>query len=274
MCRWLAYSGPEIYLETLLLKPANSLIRQSLSSQRGTVPTNGDGFGLGWYAGKPEPGLFRDTRPAWNDDNLRSISEQIASPLFFAHVRASTGTATMRPNCHPFRHDRWLFMHNGYIADFESIRRELENLIEPELFLHRRGTTDSEAFFYLLLSNGFAGDPEGALVTTTRLVHDVMAAAAIDGPLRLTAVATEGSKIIAVRYASDGEPPSLFHARCLDVLPEFGIEEEALMDETAFLIVSEPLDDVTEHWVEVPASSLLVASGDKIVVTPFEPGAD
>ena len=129
MCRWLAYSGPEIYLETLLLKPANSLIRQSLSSQRGTVPTNGDGFGLGWYAGKPEPGLFRDTRPAWNDDNLRSISEQIASPLFFAHVRASSGTATMRPNCHPFRHERWLFMHNGHIADFESIRRDLENLI-------------------------------------------------------------------------------------------------------------------------------------------------
>ena len=273
MCRWLAYSGPEIYLETLLHKPKNSLIRQSLSAQRGTVPTSGDGFGLGWYAGKPQPGLFRDTRPAWNDDNLRSISEQIASPLFFAHVRASSGTATMRPNCHPFRHERWLFMHNGHIAGFERIRRDLENLIEPELFLHRRGTTDSEAFFYLLLSNGFAADPEGALVTTTRLVRDVMAAAAIDGPLRLTAVATEGSKIIAVRYASDGEPPSLFHGRCVDVLTEFGIEEEALMDETAFLILSEPLDDVTEHWVEVPASSLLVASGDKIVVSPFAPRA-
>ena len=76
-----------------------------------------------------------------------------------------------------------------------------------------------------------------------------------------------------MRYASDGEPPSLFHARCVDVLTEFGIEEEALMDETAFLIVSEPLDDVTDHWIEVPASSLLVARGDRIVVTPFAPRA-
>jgi predicted glutamine amidotransferase len=36
--------------------------------------------------------LFRDTLPAWSDANLRSISEQIRSQLFFAHVRASTGT--------------------------------------------------------------------------------------------------------------------------------------------------------------------------------------
>jgi len=273
MCRWLAYSGPEIYLDTLLFKPENSLIRQSLRAQRGTVPTNGDGFGLGWYAGKPQPGLFRDTLPAWNDDNLRSVSEQIASPLFFAHVRASTGTATMRPNCHPFRHERWLFMHNGHIADFERIRRDLDYLIEPELFRHRRGTTDSEAFFFLLLSNGFAADPEGALAATTRLVLDVMAAAAIDGPLRLTAVATDGAKIVAVRYASDGVPPTLFHGRCREVLPEFGVDEETMIDESGFLILSEPLDDVTERWVEVPPSSLLVARGERIVVTPFAPCA-
>lgn len=271
MCRWLAYSGPEIYLDTLLFKPENSLIRQSLHAQRATVPTNGDGFGLGWYGGKSAPGLFRDTLPAWNDDNLRSLSEQIESPLFFAHVRASSGTATMRPNCHPFRHGRWLFMHNGHIAGFEGIRRDLDYLIEPELFRHRRGTTDSEAFFYLLLSNGFAADPAGALATTTRLVLDVMAAAAIEGPLRLTAVATDGAQIVAVRYASDDQPPTLFHGRCRDVLPEFGIEDEALMDESGFLILSEPLDDVTEHWVEVPPSSLLTARGDKMVVTPFEP---
>src|SRR5215207_3339612 len=50
--------------------------------------TNGDGFGLGWYGERPEPGLFRDIRPAWSDENLKSLSVQVRSPLFFAHVWA------------------------------------------------------------------------------------------------------------------------------------------------------------------------------------------
>jgi glutamine amidotransferase len=105
MCRWLAYAGPELLIERLLFAPSNSLIQQSLSAQQSIVPTNGDGFGLGWYGDQSLPGLFRDTLPAWNDANLRSISEQIRSRLFFAHVRASTGTSTSRENCHPFRHE-------------------------------------------------------------------------------------------------------------------------------------------------------------------------
>jgi len=100
-------------------------------------------------------------------------------------------------------------------------------------------------------------------------------AAAPDGTLTvgITAVATDGAKIVAVRYASDGVPPTLFHGRCREVLPEFGVDEETMIDESGFLILSEPLDDVTERWVEVPPSSLLVARGERIVVTPFAPCA-
>ena len=49
MCRWLAYMGPPLQLDRLLFEPTNSLIRQSLAAQRSIVPTNGDGFGPGWY---------------------------------------------------------------------------------------------------------------------------------------------------------------------------------------------------------------------------------
>ena len=55
MCRWLAYAGPPLPLDELLFKPENSLIRQSLAATRGTVPTNGDGFGLGWNPGPIGP---------------------------------------------------------------------------------------------------------------------------------------------------------------------------------------------------------------------------
>ena len=41
----------------------------------------------------------------------------VRSPLVFAHIHASTGTAVQQTNCHPFRHGRWLWMHNGAIRD-------------------------------------------------------------------------------------------------------------------------------------------------------------
>src|SRR3712207_7561912 len=50
----------------------------------------------------------------------------ICSRLFFAHVRASTGTSTTRANCHPFAHGRHLFMHNGQIGGYARIKRRLE----------------------------------------------------------------------------------------------------------------------------------------------------
>jgi glutamine amidotransferase len=47
MCRWIAYSGSPVQLDELLLKPSHSLIVQSLRSELGAEPTNGDGFGIG-----------------------------------------------------------------------------------------------------------------------------------------------------------------------------------------------------------------------------------
>ena len=57
MCRWLAYSGSPILIETLLYKPQHSLIDQSLHSRLGAETTNGDGFGIGWYGVGDTPGV-------------------------------------------------------------------------------------------------------------------------------------------------------------------------------------------------------------------------
>ena len=116
MCRWLAYSGTPILLEELIFKPAHSLIDQSRHSNLGVETTNGDGFGVGWYAEREIPSLYRSAEPAWNDRNLREVAGNIRAGLFFAHIRASTGTPVQQTNCHPFRHGRWLWMHNGSIA--------------------------------------------------------------------------------------------------------------------------------------------------------------
>ena len=261
MCRWLAYLGAPRYLETLVTEPANSLVRQSLNAQRGTVPTNGDGFGLGWYGDREVPGVYRETLPAWNDRNLRSLCQQISSPLFFAHVRASTGTATTRANYHPFVVGNWLFMHNGKIGNYERVRRRLELDIQDAHYGFREGTTDSELFFLLLFADGLAeGTGTGgagiceALGRTTRRVLDAMAAAGATEPLRLTAALTDGRRIAAIRYASDDQPPSLYWARSGDHT----------------IIVSEPLEaDGAEAWDEVPNGRLLLAEGDAVELRPF-----
>ena len=152
MCRWIAYRGETITLERYVTAPAHSLVVQSIRSLEAAGPTNGDGFGLGWYdQHDAEPGLYREVRPAWSDENLRHLCRHIRSHLFFAHVRASTGTPTTRPNCHPFAYGRYLFMHNGQIGDWSLIRRRVEALIPDTLYKARIGTTDSEAVFLAIL---------------------------------------------------------------------------------------------------------------------------
>ena len=96
MCRWIAYRGETIPLEQYVTAPAHSLVVQSVRALKSTASTNGDGFGLGWYGEHPEPGLYREVRPAWSDENLRYLCRHIHSHLYFAHVRASTGTPVTR----------------------------------------------------------------------------------------------------------------------------------------------------------------------------------
>ncbi|MEQ8248343.1 MAG: class II glutamine amidotransferase [Alphaproteobacteria bacterium] len=270
MCRWLAYSGPRLSLNMLLFEPENSLIRQSMAARRSVVPTNGDGFGLGWYDDYPEPGLFRDTLPAWNDSNLKNIARHVRSSLFFAHVRASTGTSTSRDNCHPFVHGRAMFMHNGAIGGYAKIRRDLEHLIPTNLYGSRLGTTDTEAFFLLALGQGLLEEPGVALARTTALIEDVMAAEGVSEPLRAAIAFSDGKSIVAMRYSSDRNSPSLYYLAGGDLYMRDG--RISLADgEDTLLILSEPLDGADDLWTEVPESTLIVAQGSALSVTPFAP---
>ena len=134
MCRWLAYSGSPVLIKELLLDPKHSLIDQSLHARLGAETTNGDGFGIGWYGVGDTPGVFHSIEPAWNDRNLRDLAGHIRSPLVLAHIRASSGSPVQQTNCHPFRHGRWLFVHNGVIQGYEAMRRDLMLAVDPALF--------------------------------------------------------------------------------------------------------------------------------------------
>jgi predicted glutamine amidotransferase len=273
MCRWLAYSGTPIRLEELLVKRDRSLIDQSLHSQLGATTTNGDGFGVGWYDDQQLPRLYRSTHPAWNDRNLRELAAGVSSPLFFAHIRAATGTAVQETNTHPFRHGRWLWMHNGVIREFSRIRRELLLAVDESMFQSIQGTTDSEAMFYLALSLGLEDDPIGAVERMVGLVEDVGEAHGIEHPIQMTIATSDGRSVWAFRYSSECESRSLFFSTRMDTLqalyPDAG-ELVGLSEETR-VVVSEPLGDLPGVWNEVPESHVGIVRPGADELLPFNP---
>lgn len=266
MCRWLAYSGSPILLEELLYKTDHSLIDQSRHARLGVDTTNGDGFGLGWYtASDSTPAIFRGVEPAWHDRNLREISRHVESPLFFAHIRASTGTAVQQTNCHPFRYGRWLWVHNGLIREFPLVKRDLALAVDESLYPLIEGSTDSELLFYLALTLGLEDDAPGAVGRMVGLVEKVGHQRGIEHPIQMTIATTDGKSVWAFRYSSERNSRSLYYSTDMRVLREQYPERPRLhevSDETR-IIVSEPLLDLAGAWKEVPESSYgLVREGD------------
>ena len=255
MCRWIAYLGEPMFLEDFVTAPQQSLVVQSRSSKEARSAVNADGCGLGWYGDRPNPGVFRDVRPAWSDENLLSLAHQIRARLFFAHVRASTGTATTRANCHPFASANWLFMHNGKIGGWDRLRRRIEAEIPDDLYQQRQGTTDSEVIFLLMLANGLQQDPAGAMARTLGFIEARMREAGETEPLRVTAAFTDGATIYAVRYASAGKPETLYTRQ--------------RRDNTGRMLVSEPLDDGRDDWLAVPAQSFVTVTRENVAWRDF-----
>ena len=210
MCRWMAWLGQPVLIDELLFKSQHGIVDQSLHSRMGAEPTNGDGFGLGWYGGGVGPAVYRSVAPAWADPNLRELAAHVESPLFMAHVRAAIGSPVQETNCHPFRRGEWLFVHNGFLADFHLLRRDLMLAVDPELFAEVQGSTDTEVVFHLALTLGLETDPIGALEATVGLIEDKARRRGIAGAVQATFGVSDGTHLWAVRYATDGNARSLF----------------------------------------------------------------
>jgi predicted glutamine amidotransferase len=261
MCRWNAWFGQPIAPDQLLYQTAHSLIDQSLHSRLGVETTNGDGFGLGWYgAGNHVPGRYRSVSPAWSDPNLRDLAAHIESPLWIAHIRATTGTPVQETNCHPFRHGRWLFVHNGAINGFHQFRRELLLMVDPAYFDGIAGSTDSEVLFYLALTFGLESDPIGAVERAVGVVEAVGRDHGVEFPVQMTLGFSDGERLWAVRYSSEGRSRTLYASADGTTLHKLHPEDERfsrLTDEDR-VIVSEPLSDLPGVWIEVPEATALV----------------
>jgi glutamine amidotransferase len=272
MCRWLAYYGKPVLMDKVLYGPQHSLIEQSLESRLGAEPTNGDGFGIGWY-GPHGPGVFRSVEPAWSDRNLRELAAHVESHLFLAHIRATSGTAVQQTNCHPFRHRNWLWVHNGVVREWLEIKRDLVLAVDPSLFPLIEGSADSEVLFYLALTAGLEDDPPTAVARTIGLVEAIGQAHGVDLPFQGTIATTNGERIWAFRYSSERRSRSLFFSSLYETLKALYPDDPRLadFDEETRLVVSEPLGDLPGVWNEVPESTWGVVQPGQDEIHPFRP---
>lgn len=272
MCRWLAYTGSPVLIHDALYTPAHSLIDQSLHSRLGAETTNGDGFGVGWYDAEGPPGLFRSIEPAWNDQNLRELAGHVRSHLFFAHIRAAIGSAVQQTNCHPFRHGRWLFMHNGFIDGFGTIKRDLVLAVDESLYAGIRGQSDTEVLFNLALTFGLEDDPPDAVARAVGLVEACGRQRGVEYPFQGTIATSDGERLWAFRYSSEGKSRSLFFSRDVRTLKELYPERAILqqLSDDARIVVSEPIGDLPGAWNEVPEGSYGVVGGGDDQLRPFK----
>jgi len=248
----MAYKGCSLYLEDWLLNSEHSLVEQSKSADMTKYEVNGDGFGVGWYGQKAEPGLFRSIRPAWNNTNIKSLAAHVKSPLFLAHVRYATGTPIQETNSHPFQFKNWLMVHNGLIREFAKLKKDLLQAIDNEYFSFILGSTDSEVLFYLLLSNGMQQDLPRAIRKTIQVIDKGGHRHGVTRPLAMTLGISDGENLWAVRYASDGKASTLFYS----IQPPQQ-KLKAQEADNQLLVVSEPLDDGARCWSPITSNSLI-----------------
>jgi len=276
MCRWMGWSGQPVIVEELLFKPKHGLVDQSLHSRMGVETTNGDGFGLGWYGQGDGPAVYHGVAPAWGDANLRELASHVESHMFLAHVRATTGTAIQQTNCHPFRHGKWLFVHNGVIQGFEQMRRELMLAIEPELFANVQGSTDSEVLFHLALTFGLDQDPIAALERAVGLVEATAVNHGIENAIQASLGVTDGERLWGFRYSTEHKSRSLFLSAEADTVRELYPDNSRLqrLREEDRIIVSEPLADLPGVWHEIPESTVVIVQPGPDEQRPFRPHYD
>lgn len=264
MCRFILYQGPSILLDSLLIEPGHSLIRQSSNSREREEPLNGDGFGVGWYAPEfsNEPAVFRSITPAWNNRNLHNICRVVASPCIYAHVRAATQSSGVNEaNCHPFRFRQFLFMHNGDIGNFRKIRRRLLETICDEAFGNIFGSTDSEHLFAVVIDEllkrqvATAMDIADALQAAIQRVVEIVRKYGDNEPSYLNIAVGDGHNAVVSRYTNDPgvQPETLYwfsgslYEPCIDAAAGGGE-----------IIVSSERLTVDQAWHEVPANHMVV----------------
>jgi glutamine amidotransferase len=213
MCRHAAYLGPAITLQQFLLDPPHSLYRQSWDARElKYARLNADGYGFGWFNSRGEPSTYTSAMPVWSDNNLPSLAGSMEYTLWVGEVRSATIGNPVHPfNTQPFRDERWLFVHNGYIRNFhQQVRPALTAQLAPEIAADIRGNTDSE-YLFATLRQYLRDDASLSVPDAIRRLFTKVGELAGREESLLNLILTDGKTLHACRHGINHEAPSLYY---------------------------------------------------------------
>jgi glutamine amidotransferase len=130
--------------------------------------------------------------------------------------------------------------------------------------------------FHLGLTFGLEEDPLAAIERTIGLVEATARTHDIQNAVQASIGITDGERLWAIRYSTEGRSRTLFHSAEPDTVRALYGDDPRLgrVREEDRLVVSEPFSDLPGLWVEIPeATALVVQPGDDVQV-PFQPRVD
>lgn len=127
---------------------------------------HGDGWGISSNSsGTTKPELLVEPGRAKESSKYSEAVSTIASNAALLHLRwATLGLSVTEGNTHPFTFGDISFIHNGGIKPPKS----LDNGIDPKYLAQLRGDTDSERYFYYLLSKIDKSDLKSGVIDGVR----------------------------------------------------------------------------------------------------------
>lgn len=251
--------------------------------------------------------MYKSQSPPINDFNFKSLCDNTETYCVFAHIRASSGSVVAQVNSHPFVFGRHVFMHNGVISNFSTIRRALTDLLSFDAYCNIFGSTDSEHAAALYITNlTNHGDkstweksyPLKAMFaamrkTVTQILQlQQIKLGASNTPNSLNFCTTDGTKLLAIRFRNHAtqQPPSLywseFAGRTLNTKypghPDSKdlVNEEAVLDKEEkigkhTIVASEPTTYDEHEWHLIKANHALLVDEEgeeKEVQIEYDPG--
>jgi glutamine amidotransferase len=197
--------------------------------------------------------IEKQTWAAFDGEHFSRKAARVYAKTLVAHVRRATVGGTSIQNTHPFHHGRWIFAHNGSVPNFDRVRFNPLEYMDP---LHRseiRGTTDSEHVFLYLLSL-FLCHPERALLATVKQGRGQIVgwSAAIDPGARvgLNILLTDGQHMIGPRLNRSLCYLPRDHVFDCPICGQSHVHQDHQTDYHSIEIASEPVT-FGEDWYEV-----------------------
>lgn len=276
MCRLFAAIGSgSMDLESHLVSSKTSLLAQSTAYKK---RIQGDGWGLGFYPrpGKPEKVLstgavFKET------DRFSAAVAKATGPVVIGHIRDASNPMNLPrekllliENQQPFTYKNWIFAHNG------TLKLPTETLAKIGKYQKQmKGNNDSEAFFWLLMSQlEKTGSVKNALAASIDVIMKVWEEAPAERKaeagvpyVSLNFMLTDGKRLhAACKY--DGHKPKHRDNWLIAVDPPRPLLEMCYRpspDGKSLVVASERTEPEGE-WVPLRDGSLLTAglSGGKV----------